>query len=343
MVPKNMTCGADKPLCFTPRSDIPQICCGVPSFLGVKAVRSEDELDGHDAAVIGVPWEGPVTWGGPSGCELATKTIREASLRYGGYLPEFDYDLFDYITVCDYGDVAVVPGDGAATNRRIREKAAAALDRGAAPIIFGGDHSITVPAVAALAERHPKRVGLVHLDSHLDNMDAFGEERLARCCPLHRIYENELVDATKIVHMGIRGPRNNPDQMKFAREAGAHVVTGFDIRRNGVEYALEKALETAGSGTDAVYVTVCSDILDAAFNPGGPPDLNGLTSYELTYLLYGLASRGVAAFDFVEIYPPTDRNNVSSHTAAWMGIYVLSGMAKKKMGSDPRSENSDVG
>lgn len=329
-----------KPVCYVPRNSYPQIYQGVPTFLSSDSVRDAAGLAGYDAAIVGVPWEGPVTWGGPSGCELAPKTVREASLRYGGYLPEFDYDLFDYIKVCDFGDVAVVPGDGGETNRHIRDKVSAVLGHGATPIIFGGDHSITVPAVEALAQAHPKRVGLIHLDAHMDNMDNFGEERFARCCPMHRIYESAAMDPSKIIHMGIRGPRNNPDQMRFAREVGSQVMTGFEIRRKGVEYALQKALDVAGTDTDAIYVTVCSDILDVAFNPGGPPDLNGLTSYELSYLLYNLAARGIGAFDFVEIYPPTDRNSVSSHTAAWMGIYVMSGMAKRKMDSGLAPENA---
>lgn len=322
----------EKPLCFVPRTD--RACLtfhGVPTFLGVAAVRAKSDLVGYDAAVMGVPWEGPLTWGGSSGCELATKTIREASQRYGGYLPEFDYDFFDHIRICDYGDTAITPGDSQATNSHIREKVGSVYDSGAVPIIFGGDHSITPPAVEALAERHPKKVGIVHFDSHLDNMESFGAERHARCCPLHRIYDNKYVDSSRIIHMGIRGPRNNPLQMENARRVGAQVMTAFEIKEKGVEYALKRALEVVGTGTDAIYVTVCSDILDVAFNPGGPPDVNGLTPFELTYLLYGLATNGIAGFDFVEIYPLADRNNVSSHTAAWMGIYVLSGIAKRKM------------
>ena len=323
--------GAGRPQCFIPCSEYTQIYQGVPSFLGLDAVKSPEGASGYDAAVLGIPWEGPVTWGKPSGCELSPKLIREASLRYGGYLPEFDYDLFDHIDVCDCGDVAVAAGDGEATRANIRATVAAIAEAGATPIIFGGDHSITFPAVEAMAKRHPGRLGLIHFDAHLDNMQTYGDEKLARCCPLHRIYEIDDIDPTKIIHMGIRGPRSNPSQMRNAKEVGATVMTGFEIKQKGVQHALETALKVAGEGTDAIYVTVCSDILDIAFNPGGPPDLNGLSSFELSSLLYGLASSGIAAFDFVEIYPFADPNNVSAHTAAWMAIYVLSGIARHKM------------
>ncbi len=320
-----------RPQCFVPCSEYNHIYQGVPAFLGLDAVKANEGLQEYDAAILGIPWEGPVTWGGPSGCELSPKLIREASLRYGGYLPEFDYDLFDYMNVCDCGDVPVVPGDNEATRQSIKNNVLAIAKQDAVPIIFGGDHSTTFPAVEALAQLHPGKVGLIHLDAHLDNMETYGDETLTRCCPFHRIYENENMDNSKIIHMGIRGPRSNGKQMAYAREAGATVMTSFEIKRKGIDFALKKALEIAAEDTEAVYVTVCSDILDVAFNPGGPPDLNGLSSYELSNLLYGFASSGIAAFDFVEIYPFNDSISVSAHTAAWMAIYVLSGLAQHKM------------
>ncbi len=322
---------AGRPECFVPRDTYNHIYQGVPAFLGLDAVKVPGETGAYDAAILGIPWEGPVTWGGPSGCELSPKKIREASIRYGGFLPEFNYDLFDHLDVCDCGDVPVVPGDNEAVRRNIRESVSGLLEQNTVPVILGGDHTITFPAVEALARKHPGRVGLVHLDAHLDNMEGYGDEKLARCCPLHRIYEDENMDPAKIIHMGIRGPRSNPNQMRYAKEVGAHVLTGFEIKQKGIEYALAKALEVVADDTDAVYVTVCSDILDVAFNPGGPPDLNGLSSFELSSLLYGLAATGIAAFDFVEIYPFSDSNNISAHTAAWMAIYVLSGLARHRM------------
>jgi len=318
------------PRCYEKRGQLPEIFPGVPSFMGLPVAKTGTELAGYDAAVMGVPWEGPVTWGKFSGCELSTKTIRDASLRYGGYLPEYNYDLFDYISVCDCGDVPVVPGDVPKTMASIYSRAREVFASGAVPITFGGDHSITVPVFNALVDSTAGKVGLVHLDAHMDNMFSFGEEKFARCSPFHRIYENDKFDAAKLVHMGMRGPRNNPDQIGNALAAGATVITGHEMKTKGIAYALKKALEIVKDGTQAVYVSVCSDILDVAFNPGGPPDFNGLSSFELSSILYGLATEGINGFDFVEIYPPSDPQGVSSHAASWMGIYTLSGMAANK-------------
>ena len=130
--------------------------------------------------------------------------------------------------------------------------------------------------------------------------------------------------------MGIRGPRNNPKQIAAAKEKGATVLTSFEIKLNGIEYAVNRALEVAKAGTDAVYITVCSDILDVAYNPGGAVDLNGLTSFELSLILHQLACAGIDDFDIVEISPLSELNDVSSHTAVWMSLYVMSGIVKDK-------------
>lgn len=320
----------NKPTCFVPGIITPEVFSGVPSFMGLEVVKEKEEIKNHDVIVMGAPWEGIVTWNSFSGCELSTKTIRQASTRYGGYLPEIDFDVFDYIKGADYGDATVYPGEIKKSLTSIKNKVSDIIENKAIPIIFGGDHSIAISNVKALSENVKGKIGIVHFDAHLDNMDKYGEEEYARCSPLHRIYEMDNVDPKNVVHVGIRGPRNNPQQMKFAKEKGATVITSFDVKIKGIEQTLNKILEIVKDGTDAVYITVCSDVLDVSCNPGGPPDLCGLTTFELAYLLYEIASKGINGFDFVEIYPPTDQNNVSSHVATWMALYVMAGIAKHK-------------
>jgi len=319
-----------KPKTFDPGRTYPEIYSGTPTFLGLPLIRNKEEMSGYDAAVMGAPWEGIVTWGSFTGCELAPKAVRNASARYGGFLPEFGFDVFDFLRVGDYGDAETVPGDIGKTLSRIKGRAEDIISGGAVPITFGGDHSIAVPIVRALAEHTEGKVGVIHLDAHLDNINRYGDEEYARCSPLHRIYEIENVDPKNIVHLGIRGPRNNKKQFETANDKGATILTSFDIKANGLDYTVEKTLETVGDGTEAVYVTVCSDILDIAYNPGGPPDPCGLSTFELSLLLYRFASAGIAGFDFVEVYPLMDSNNISSHVAAWMALYAMGGIAKYK-------------
>ncbi len=320
----------NKPICYVPERVIPEIYSGTPTFLGLPKIDTVDELKNYDVAFMGAPWEGPCTWGPFSGCELATKTIRTASARYAGYLADMDMDIFDYFTGGDYGDTAVHSGNDLETFSYIEKKVDEIIQNGAFPVTFGGDHSVSYPLIKALAKKHNGNIGIIHFDAHMDNMKSFGEELYARCSPLHRLYEVEGIDPKNIVHIGIRGPRNNPDGIKVAREKGASIITTTEIKLEGFQKAVKKAIEIAKDGTEAVYVTVCSDILDVAFNPGGPPDPCGLSSFELSMMLHECGKAGVDGFDYVEIYPSKDPGNASSHTAVWMTLYLLSGVVKNR-------------
>lgn len=311
-------------------SKAPKVFGQTPSFLGVRAVKPASGLDGEDVVFMGVPWEGVETWGSYTGCELATKSIRNAAIRYGDYLPEFDLALSDHLAMADAGDVAVIPGDAPATMAAVRSAAGSIFSAGAAPVFFGGDHSYTPAVIEALAAARPGRIGIIHLDAHLDNLPEFGGDPLARCGPLCRLASQEAVRNQSVVSLGIRGPRNAPLQMALAREAGCHVVTMRQIRQEGLGACLDQALSLAHEGTDQVYLTICSDILDALCNPGGPADFDGLLPHQLFEAVRKVAAAGLAGMDFVEVYPMQDPAGRSSHLAAWTIIHALAGMAQAR-------------
>lgn len=316
----------DKPTCYDVRGSIPELYSGVPTFMGLPKL-SESDMAKHDVIVIGAPWEGVCTTGDFTGCELATKTIRKASLRYGGYLPEFDYDLFDYISVGDFGDSAYFPGDRERTFASIEEKADKIYSAGKKSLCFGGDHSITIPVLRSLCRHTKEKIGIIHFDAHLDNMPNYlGVEKYARCSPMYRAYE--MPNIGNIVHVGIRGPRNNYRGLEHVRANEAKLISSFDVHKKGVESIIKEIKDFVWQGSTAVYLTICSDVLDVSSNPGGPADFAGLTSYQLLSMVHELASEGIVGMDFVEVYPPQDHASISSHAAAWAGIYGLSGIAK---------------
>ena len=319
----------NKPICYVPGREIPEVFSGTPTFLGLPKISTKEQLENSDIVFMGVPWEGICTYGGYSVCELGTKTRREASIRYGGYLPDYDLDVFDYFTGGDFGDTPVQNGNYEFTYNSIREKFREILACNKMPVVFGGDHSISYPLISEFAKKHNGKIGIIHFDAHMDNMVSYGEEQFARCSPFHRLYEDENVNPKNIVHFGIRGPRNNPNGLKEAGKYGATVMTGMEVKLNGVLESIRKAIEIASEGTEAIYVTVCSDILDIANNPAGPPDPCGLTSFELALALHECGKANTQAFDFVELYPTKDPENTSSHVAVWMTIYLLAGITKR--------------
>lgn len=302
-----------------------------PCFLGAKNISKSKDLDGIDAVVYGVPWEGAVTWGDYTGCELGPKVIRLNSARYSGYLPELDHiDVLEHLTLGDMGDLDVVPHDVDETMKRIENFTSDLWKSGKFLIGFGGDHGITYPIVKALAEQD-KKVGIIHLDAHYDNLPSHNGDEYARCSPFARLYETEGVRNESIIHTGIHGPRNMPQAGRNARDAGAVTLTVNDVREHSnIRQLADEIYEMASKDVDVVYLSICSDVLDFAFNPGGPVDGNGLTSYELVTLVHEFCKKGIIGMDFVEVYPQQDPNQFSAHLVTTVILHALAGVIHNK-------------
>jgi guanidinopropionase len=328
--------GKQAPMLPGRKASLPLVYGDTPSFLGCPVLRGGEEGSGYDAVVAGVPWEGTVTWGSFSGCELAPRTIRHASARYGGFLPEYEVDLFDHLRIADMGDVPVDPQSPERTMASVHRWARRIYRAGAIPIFLGGDHSFSPEVVRALAATRKGRIGIIHFDSHLDNSPSFGADLYPRCGPLHRIARIGAVKKSSIVHLAIRGPRNSPAQLAYAKELGCSVFTIRHIRERGMEAVMDEALAIARKGTDHLYVTICSDCIDAAFNPGGPADFNGLFPHELFAALVQLGRSGIDGLDYVEVYPTQDPASFSSHLAAWAVVHALVGKAMGKAAAGKR-------
>ena len=319
-----------KPTIYDPNFLPTNIYSGVPTFLNLPVLENKQDLAQMDVAVMGVPWEGGCTIGGYSSCTDGPKSIRSASIRYTGYLPDFDLDCFSQLKAGDYGDIAVQNGNYEFTFGEIRKKVGEIYDAGAVPIVLGGDHGIAYPTISELAKRHPGKVGVLHFDAHLDNYSNFGDDPYSRCSPFYQLYNDPNMDPTKIVHIGIRGPRNHQEEFNNAKKYGANVILCREIKKNGWEASIKKAIELASKDTEVMYVTICADSLDAAFMPQGPQDMGGLTSFELLMMVHEAGLAGARALDFVEIYPDAYSLQPASHVGCWLALYFLNGVAERR-------------
>lgn len=318
-----------KPTIYDPNFLPNMVYSGVPSWLNLPVLENNDDLRQMDVAIMGVPWEGGCTIGGYSSCTEGPKSIRSVSIRYTGFLPDFNIDSFQYLKAGDYGDVPVQNGNYDFTFREIRKKASEILDANVIPITFGGDHSIAFPIISEIAKRHPKKVGVLHFDAHLDNYSQFGDDLYSRCSPFYRLYIDENMDPSKMVHIGIRGPRNHQEEYNNAQKFGATIIRVIDVKENGWKKSIQKAIDIAFKDTEVVYITICSDSLDASSMPQGPQDMCGLTSYELAMMVHEAGLAGARGFDFVEIYPETNSLQTASHAGCWMALYYLNGYAAR--------------
>ena len=161
---------------------------------------------------------------------------------------------------------------------------------GAVPLCVGGDHSITYPALRALAKRHPG-VTILHLDAHGDLYDNYGGDRLSHACPFARIMEERL--ASRLIQIGIRTlSAHQRDQMaRFGVET-------HEMRH----WAGPPAIHVEGP----LYLSLDIDVLDPAFVPGiSHPEPGGLSVREVVTMLQRLEGRIVGA-DLVEFNPSND-------------------------------------
>jgi len=102
-----------------------------------------------------------------------------------------------------------------------------------------------------------------------------------------------------------------------------------NVRQLGLQVVLSRALELIGQDVDGFYVSVCSDVIDHAYNPGGPPDFGGLTPSDMCEALYRLGQEKILGLDLVEVYPRYDVNDASVHLLVWQVIYALAGLATR--------------
>lgn len=300
----------------------------IPCFLGSENLVQKGAYD-TDVIFYGAPFEGESTWGDYTGVELGPKQIRSSSARYSGYLPELDHiDVMEHFTLGDAGDVPFVAHDNDQSYKNIEEFSGELWKTGKFLVGFGGEHGVTYPILKALADSG-KKVGIIHLDAHYDNMPDFEGEKYARNTPFMRLYETDGIRNESIIHTGIHGPRNKPETGKYAKENGAVTIGINTIKEANDLRALAKEIyDQAAQDVDVVYLSICSDVLDFAYNPGGPVDGNGLTSYELLTLIHEFGKLGLVGMDYVEVYPMMNQNQQSAHFVSYAVLYVLAGHAK---------------
>jgi agmatinase len=272
---------------------------GFLSFGGAPIAQEPAHLDGVDVAIVGAPTDDLVS--DRPGTRFAPRAIRAASCPPGPHL-EAGIDAFAELRVVDYGDAPVIPADPVRTHEAIRRLVGEVVDAGPLPIVLGGDHSITEPCVAAIAERRGP-VGLIHFDTHTDTgREVFGVEQ-SHGTPMFRLVDASRVAADRYAQIGLRGYWPGPAEFDWQRSHGIASFFMHDIRELGIREVVERALAHAGDGL--TYLTVDVDVLDPAYAPGtGTPEPGGMTSVELLWAVREIASRvELVGADVVEVLP----------------------------------------
>lgn len=293
------------------------------SFLRLPHVAADRAaLTGHGAkaAIYGIPFD--ATSISRTGANYGPRGIREVSCQFLTYNAMLDFDLAEALSPVDCGDCDIALANPETTFARAQHDLGEILAAGALPVTFGGDHSVTIPAVRAV-RGHAADPGLVLVDTHLDTAVDVGGEELNHCCPITRAVDAGF-DPEKIVLVGISGWMNPRSEIEYCRAHGITVIWLEEIWEHGTAAAVQRALAVAGRGS-GVYLSFDVDSLDAAHAPGTCcPTPGGLTMREAIELVRGVSAAGLIGCDVVEAAPSLDG---TPRTALVAGRIAVEAMA----------------
>jgi agmatinase len=314
-----------------------------PAFAGINTFRKapylEDvhEVGRHEVAVVGAPFDMGTTY--RAGCRFGPQAIRRISALYDSYSVDMAVDLEEELDLVDLGDVFVIPSNIEKSFDQIDRAVAWIVSHGVFPVVLGGDHSIGYPDVRAIAPHVDGRVGIIHLDRHLDIQERDMDERM-HTTPWFHATNIPNAPPANLVQMGIGGWYGSRPGVKIARERETTVLTITDIEEVGVEKAAEAALEVAWKDADAVFLSFDIDSVDAGFVPGtGSPEPGGLLPREALKLLRLIAREGICGMEVVEVAPPYDVSDMTAQLACRAVMDVLGTLvAEGKLGSRARTD-----
>jgi agmatinase len=261
------------------------------------------ELEDVHAAVFGIPWDGGASFRG--GARFGPEGVRSASGMIRTYNPVQKVQVFGALSTIDYGDAPTAPGYIEQTLERVEAFVRPIAESEALPVAIGGDHSMTLAELRALAAVHGP-LGLVHLDSHMDLWDTYFDGlRYSHGTLFRRALEEGILDPSRVLQAGMRGPLYGEADEEIPGALGVETIPWVEL----VELTAAELAERARArlGTGPAFLSLDVDFVDAAFCPGtGTPEVGGPTSFEALTYLRALTGMRFVGFDVVEVAPAYD-------------------------------------
>lgn len=285
-----------------------------PTFLG---------LESDDAAaplcIAGIPFD--LGTSNRAGARFGPAAIRQASrLLVDGINPAGWAEPLR-LEPADIGDFAIKLGDAVASLDLIEAQAA----RHRHLVALGGDHTVTLPLLRALAKRRGGPVGLVHFDAHCDAWpDTFGQP-FGHASVFRHALDERLVDPERMIQIGIRSPVQREVHDWIAGQ-GVRILTAEEAHELGAAAVAAAIRDTVGNGP--AYLSFDVDALDPSQAPGtGTPEIGGLFTWQAMAILRRLRGLDFVGMDVVEVSPPYDVAEITAlaaATIAWQYLSLLS-------------------
>lgn len=295
----------------------------IKTFMRLPNVKTVEDVD---YAIIGVPFDTGVTY--RPGQRFGPSAIRDISSLVKPYNVPQDVNVVDVLSGVDYGDISVNPGFIEDTYDRMVEGLLPVVEAGVKPICLGGDHSITLGELRAIAKVHGP-VALVHFDSHFDTIDEYFGKKYNHGTVFRRALEEGLIDVEHSIQIGMRGTFYSKEDLTGSEDLGFKVITSFEMREIGIEKTIELIKERVGDAK--AFFTFDIDFVDPAYAPGtGTIEVGGWTGPEALHMVRALKDINFVGYDLVEVLPSFDPSQITAFLAANIVFEFISIIALQK-------------
>ena len=293
---------------------------GLASFMRAPIAQSIDNID---IALVGIPYDGALT--NRPGARHGPREVRNQSSLMRAINHATRVNPYDLCRIADVGDIPFQSVFNIEeTHREISDFIAGLVAAGAMPLSCGGDHSVSLPILRAVAK---EPLAFIHIDAHTDTWDSFQGSKFNHGAPFRRAHEEGLIDATKTVQIGIRGAQNISEGWDYSEQAGMRVMFVEEVQARGVDAIIEETRRIVGDSP--VYLSFDIDSIDPAFAPGtGTPEIAGLTTPEAMALIRGFRHLNYVGADMVEVSPPFDVGGLTALTGATVMYELLCVLAE---------------
>jgi formimidoylglutamase len=287
-----------------------------------------------DVGILGIPFDTSVFF--RTGCRYAPDVIRDTISMYANcYEPGYDVSLKG-LNIADFGNINVDHQNVLETHKRVETVVTDIIANGVVPLIIGGDHGLTYPNVKGLMNNTKGKVGVIMLDGHLD-VRRTQNNVISSGTPFRRLIEEperNPLDPKNLVEIGINGWLASKDYGDYCKEKGITVIPSREVHKRGYEDVIQQALQIAGNGTDAIWLSVDIDGLDSSVAPGTcAPNPGGLSAHEALEIVWTVANHPkCAGMDLLEVSPPLDFKNITSIVATYLCMQFIGGVKNRKYG-----------
>lgn len=308
---------------------------GVPTFAGAPvAIYPEDLIAGNvDVAIVGIPND---MSSGRRNAKAGPRTMRALD-TIGTPDIQTLLDPLSVLSVVDYGDFAVDSMSNERTVVHVTAMVAETADTGAVPMMVGGDTSMLYPGVKGVAQVHGKgSFGLVHFSAHPD-VNRLGAHSISDDQALFRLIDEDIVDGSELVTVGLRGDAVSPDTLQWLRDEGVRYHTMAAVNRSGYASVMASVINDLDALPEQLFVSIDVSVIDPGDMVGaGRVAANGLSIQNVTSTIRHLcAARDIVGFEITDLAPMLDFSRLSAVNANAVLNACLNGMAARKAGFEP--------